>query len=139
MIATACGGDASGAGDSRASDSNSSGASSTGVGGPNGVVVEVQVIDNSYRPVDLVVSAGTEVVFINKGRNEHNILPDDVANDAELSERLASDPSTWGVTSADLTPGSSFSHVFLEPGEYPYYCSIHGVAGKGMFGVVVVE
>jgi plastocyanin len=108
---------------------------------PNGKVVEVQVLDNSYRPLDLVVSAGTEVVFVNKGRNEHNILPDDVKNDADLLERLASDPSAaaWGVASADLPPGDSYSHVFLEPGVYPYYCSIHGVPGKGMYGVVIVE
>lgn len=108
---------------------------------PNGTTVEVQVLDNSYRPIDLVIEAGTEVSFVNKGRNEHNILPDAVANDAELEELLATDASatSWGVASTDLPPGATFTHVFLEPGTYAYYCSIHGVAGKGMYGVVIVE
>lgn len=108
---------------------------------PNGTTVEVQVLDNSYRPIDLVIEVGTEVSFVNKGRNEHNILPDAVANDAELEELLAADasPTSWGVASTDLPPGATFSHVFLEPGTYAYYCSIHGVAGKGMYGVVIVE
>lgn len=108
---------------------------------PNGEVVEVQVLDNSYRPIDITISVGTEVRFDNKGRNEHNILPDDVKSDAALVELLAVDDSAaaWGVTSDELVPGASYSHVFLEPGSYPYYCSIHGVPGKGMYGVVVVE
>lgn len=108
---------------------------------PNGEVVEVQVLDNSYRPIDITISVGTEVRFDNKGRNEHNILPDDVKSDAALVELLAVDDSAaaWGVTSGELVPGASYSHVFLEPGSYPYYCSIHGVPGKGMYGVVVVE
>lgn len=108
---------------------------------PNGVVVDVQVLDNSYRPLELTIEAGTEVRFDNKGRNEHNILPDFVKSDAELVELLAADDSAtaWGVASTELAPGDVYSHVFLEPGVYPYYCSIHGVPGKGMYGVVVVE
>ena len=134
-----CGVDAT---DEVATDSSVASVDATdAVAGPNGEVVEVLVLDNSYRPVDVVVSAGTEVVFVNKGRNEHNILPDAVANDAELVELLNSDSSagSWGVTSEDLPPGTSYSHRFLVPGTYSYYCSIHGVAGKGMYGVVVVE
>jgi plastocyanin len=140
-VAAACGDAGSTSGTAIPSSSVSVDGSAVVAVGPNGEVVEVQVLDNSYRPLDLVVSAGTEVVFVNKGRNEHNILPDDVKNDADLLERLASDSSAaaWGVASADLPPGASFSHVFLEPGTYPYYCSIHGVAGKGMYGIIVVE
>jgi len=108
---------------------------------PNGQVVDVQVLDNSYRPLDLTIEVGTEVRFDNKGRNEHNILPDVVKSDAELIELLATDdsPTAWGVVSTELSPGDEYSHVFLEPGVYPYYCSIHGVPGKGMYGVIVVE
>ena len=108
---------------------------------PNGKVVEVQVLDNSYRPLDLVVSAGTEVVFVNKGRNEHNILPDSVKDDAGLAELLAADssPAAWGVASTEFAPGEVFSHVFTAPGVYPYYCSIHGVPGVGMYGIIRVN
>lgn len=129
-----CGGSTSESTDSESSTSEVSAVA-------NGQVIEVQVLDNSYRPVDITIEVGTEVRFDNKGRNEHNILPDFVKSDAELVELLASDDSAtaWGVTSSELAPGDVYAHVFLEPGVYPYYCSIHGVPGKGMYGVVVVE
>lgn len=108
---------------------------------PNGESVTVQVLDNSYRPIDLEIAAGTEVVFDNRGRNEHNILPDAVMNDAALLELLATDssPSAWGVASTEFAPGEVFSHIFTAPGVYSYYCSIHGVPGVGMYGIIRVN
>jgi plastocyanin len=108
---------------------------------PNGESITLQVLDNSFRPVDIEIEAGTEVVFDNRGRNEHNILPDAVKNDAGLSALLASDssPSAWGVASTEFAPGEVFSHVFTAPGVYAYYCSIHGVPGAGMYGVIRVS
>ncbi|MEY3567138.1 MAG: hypothetical protein RLZ19_1152 [Actinomycetota bacterium] len=108
---------------------------------PNGESVAVQVLDNSYRPIDIEIAAGTEVVFDNRGRNEHNILPDSVKDDAGLAEMLANDtsPVAWGVASTEFAPGEVFSHVFTAPGVYPYYCSIHGVPGVGMYGVIRVD
>jgi len=108
---------------------------------PNGESVTVQVLDNSYRPLDIEVAAGTEVVFDNRGRNEHNILPDSVVDDAGLSAMLATNvsPAAWGVASTEFAPGEVFRHVFTAPGVYPYYCSIHGVPGVGMYGVIRVD
>jgi len=108
---------------------------------PNGESVTVQVLDNSYRPIDIEIAAGTEVVFDNRGRNEHNILPDSVKDDAGLAEMLATDssPAAWGVVSTEFAPGEVFRHVFTAPGVYPYYCSIHGVPGVGMYGVIRVD
>lgn len=108
---------------------------------PNGESITIQVLDNSYRPADYEISAGTEVVFENRGRNDHNILPDSVKDDAGLNELLRNDssPSAWGVVSTDFVPGDSFSHVFGAPGVYPYYCSIHGAPGAGMYGIVRVS
>ncbi|MEY3619093.1 MAG: hypothetical protein RL726_1791 [Actinomycetota bacterium] len=108
---------------------------------PNGESVTVQVLDNSYRPIDIQIAAGTEVVFDNRGRNEHNILPDSVKDDAGLAELLAADtsPTAWGVASTEFAPGDVFSHVFTAPGVYPYYCSIHGVPGVGMYGIIRVN
>ena len=107
---------------------------------PNGVVVEVDVLDNSFRPIEISIEAGTRVKFTNVGRNEHNILPDSIANDAELALALAdgSTSDVWGVASTDLPPGTSFSQDFLVPGTYNFYCSVHGVPGKGMFGTLIV-
>jgi len=108
---------------------------------PNGETANVVVLDNSFRPIEVEISAGTEVVFENRGRNEHNILPDSVKDDAGLAELLATDssPSAWGVASTEFAPGEVYSHVFDAPGVYSYYCSIHGVPGVGMYGVIRVS
>ena len=89
-----------------------------------GVEEPVQAIDNSFRPEELEVAAGTEVVWDNGGRNDHNVLP--VEGDA------------WGVEAADFEPGATYRHRFTEPGTYAYYCSLHGTTTKGMVGSIVV-
>ncbi len=94
---------------------------------PNGESITVQVIDNSFRPPDLTVAAGTEVVFENRGRNDHNVLP-------------KGDPSgtAWGVQKEQFAPGASYAHVFSRPGTFAYYCSIHGTDAVGMVGTITV-
>lgn len=106
----------------------------------NGESITIQSLDNSFRPVEFEIVAGTEVIFENRGRNDHNILPDAVKNDDELIALLASSeaPEAWGVVAADFTPGDVFARVFGYPGRYSYYCSIHGTPGAGMYGVLVV-
>lgn len=108
---------------------------------PNGEDVTIQALDNSFRPVDFEIAAGTEVIFDNRGRNDHNILPDIVTDDAGLIALLASDPSptAWGVASPDFVPGDIYSHLFNVAGTYNYYCSIHGAPGAGMYGTLTVS
>ena len=107
---------------------------------PNGETMNVVVLDNSFRPIELEVTAGTEVVFENRGRNEHNILPDSIKNDAALVQLLKTDssPAAWGVISVDFAPEMTYSHVFTVPGTYMFYCSIHGAPGAGMYGSITV-
>jgi len=107
----------------------------------NGEVINIQALDNSFRPVDFEIAAGTEVMFDNRGRNDHNILPDTVKDDAGLTALLASDtsPTAWGVVSTDFVPGDTYSHLFNVPGTYNYYCSIHGAPGAGMYGTLTVS
>ena len=107
----------------------------------NGEVITIQALDNSFRPFDFEIAAGTEVIFDNRGRNDHNILPDTVKDDAGLIALLASDtsPTAWGVASTDFVPGDTYSHLFNVPGVYNYYCSIHGAPGAGMYGTLVVS
>ena len=139
---TACAPDApDAAGGSKPDDADSAVTTTIATVPPNGESVTVQVLDNSYRPIDIEIVAGTEVVFDNRGRNEHNILPDSVKDDAGLAELMANDtsPAAWGVASTEFAPGDVFSHVFTAPGVYPYYCSIHGVPGVGMYGIIRVS
>jgi plastocyanin len=88
--------------------------------------VEILAIDNSFQPEVASVAPGTEVTFVNNGRNTHNVVPED--EDAE-----------WAVEDADFEPGDEASFTFGEPGTYRYYCSIHGDLTTGMPGVLVVE
>ncbi|NND75857.1 MAG: hypothetical protein HKN44_12705 [Ilumatobacter sp.] len=92
---------------------------------PNGEVVQVRSLDNSYRAADIEVVAGTEVWWTNNGRNDHNVLPVDESQD-------------WGIDTEDFTPGDEYRHVFGVPGTYLYYCSIHGTKTVGMVGSVTV-
>jgi plastocyanin len=91
----------------------------------NGEVVEVLTLDNSFRPEQLEIVAGTAVRWDNGGRNDHNIVPVD-------------DTQDWGVDIADFAPGDVYEHLFTTPGTYPYYCTLHGTAEVGMVGTVVV-
>ena len=94
----------------------------------NGVTVDVRSLDNSFRPETLEIEAGTEVRWINGGRNEHNVLPvDEVA-----------DLTSFRADTADFAPGDEYAYVFDTPGVYPYYCSIHGTQDVGMVGTIVV-
>lgn len=89
-----------------------------------GVEVEVSAIDNTFRPGETEVQAGTEVVWTNDGRNDHNVLP--------------VDGDEWGVEVEQFAPGDAYSHRFTEPGTYAYYCSLHGTTTKGMVGSIIV-
>ncbi len=91
----------------------------------NGLTVEVRSLDNSFIQQDLTIEAGTEVEWINGGRNDHNILP--------VDESL-----TWGVERDTFVPGARYASVFATPGVFPYYCSIHGTADAGMIGAIIV-
>jgi plastocyanin len=84
--------------------------------------VTVVAADNRFDPERIEIAPGTEVVWVNRGRNDHDLM-------TELG---------FGVTVADFHPGDEYRHVFTEPGEYPYYCTIHGTAEVGMIGTVVV-
>ena len=90
----------------------------------DGVTAEVGVIDNTFRPEQIEVAAGTEVAWQNAGRNAHNVLP--------------VDGDDWGVEADAFDPGDTYRHRFTEPGTYAYYCSLHGTTTKGMVGTIVV-
>jgi plastocyanin len=94
---------------------------------PNGETAKVLALDNNFIPQKISVVAGTEVVFHNNGRNDHNVVPVD---DLQLT--------TWGVNEAGFAPTATYSHVFLTPGTYVYYCTIHGTPKAAMFGTITV-
>lgn len=92
-----------------------------------GVTENVDALDNSFSPEEITVQAGTEIVFTNRGRNDHNVIPADPDQD-------------WEIPVEDFKPQSEGTSVrFTEPGTYTYYCSIHGTPTAGMTGTITVE
>ena len=92
----------------------------------DGVTVTVAAEDNQFVPESLEVAAGTEVVFDNVGRNEHNVIPVDA------------DQAAVRVDTEDLEPGAQAARRLTELGTYRYYCSIHGTETAGMVGTITV-
>lgn len=86
--------------------------------------MRVSAVDNTFRPESVSVGAGTEVVWTNDGRNDHNIIP--------------VDGSDWGVATDGFHPDDTYRYTFVEPGTYRYYCSLHGAVDAGMVGAVDV-
>ena len=95
-----------------------------------GVTVEVRVLDNRYVPAEVTVEPGTEVVFTNDGRNDHNVIP---------AEEPPSGEFDLTIPTEDLLVGMEARIRYTEPGTFVYYCSIHGTAKAGMVGKIVVE
>ena len=87
-------------------------------------VIGVAALDNSFRPQIVEISVGDQVSWENRGLNSHNVLSV-VSGD-------------WSVTVDDFVPGAVFVHQFTDPGEYDYFCSIHGNETIGMVGTVIV-
>ena len=88
---------------------------------------EVQVLarDNTFVAQYVEVSPGTTVTFANKGQQPHDVLP-------------AVKGTFTGIQPEDFQPGDSGKVTFDEPGDYSYYCSLHGTPTKGMTGTIRV-
>jgi len=121
-IGVLCAGALVGCGDDE--DDGASGDDTTPVPLVEGVEAAVSALDNSFRPAEIEVAAGTEVVWTNDGRSDHNVLP--VEGDA------------WGVEATDFGPDAEYRYRFTEPGTFAYYCSLHGTTTQGMVGTIVV-
>lgn len=120
-----CGGDDSG---SKSSDDQPAGVTLEGkklTDSTGKKSVQVNAVDNSFTPQYLTVSAGTVVTFRNDGHNEHNLIP---ANDGAFTPALQ----------ADFQPKTDVKITFAKPGDYPYYCSLHGTTTVGMIGGIRV-
>ncbi|MEO6629828.1 MAG: plastocyanin/azurin family copper-binding protein [Aquihabitans sp.] len=87
--------------------------------------VAVQARDNSFVKPYIEVKAGTTITFTNRGRNDHNLLP-------------ATDGAFQGIEVENFGPKGTDAITFDRPGDYPYYCSLHGTLTKGMIGAVRV-
>ncbi len=95
---------------------------------PTGTVL-VSMADNSFSPAIVRVPVGGSIVFINTGRNDHNVAAVDKSWSSE---------KTFG--NIKMSSGDMTEIVLGKQGVYPFYCSYHATPdGKaGMVGVAVV-
>ncbi len=87
--------------------------------------LKVDALDNNFKAPYIEVTAGVPITFRNDGRNAHNVIP---VSESEFD----------AVEADDFEPGAETTITFDQPGEFPYYCSLHGTETKGMVGAVRV-
>lgn len=97
----------------------------------------IEVADNKYIPRYVAVDAGTTVTWVEVGDAPHNV----VSVEKGLFD---SNPDCLQDISTCMAKGEEFSFTFDEPGEYAYYCVIHGRATAledpaNMAGFVIVR
>jgi plastocyanin len=84
--------------------------------------VTVSIGDNSFDAPEITIPVGATVVWRHTGQRPHTVTADDGSFD-----------------SGTLNTGATFSHTFMQPGVYRYYCAFHGGAnGEGMAGIIIV-
>ena len=85
---------------------------------PSAASAEVKIDNFSFGPQTLTIPAGTTVTWTNRDDIPHTIV------------------STDGVFKSKVRDtDEQFSYTFIQPGTYPYYCSVH----PKMTGTIVVR
>ncbi|MGH9198355.1 MAG: cupredoxin domain-containing protein, partial [Acidimicrobiia bacterium] len=89
---------------------------------PDSGHVTIEMLDNAFSLGQVRIPVGGEVTFIGAGRNPHNA----VASDGSWSTE-----TIFG--SLQQMNGDTATLRFDQPGEYVYFCTLHGNAqGGGM-------
>lgn len=96
---------------------------------------EVVMRNMAFGPKSITIHAGESVTWVNQDSMGHTVSADD--------------PGQWGTPGSGddaaswMQKGDTWSHTFMEPGTYHYYCKPHasGSMGhrQGMVGTVIVE
>lgn len=87
-------------------------------------VVGCEETNECYIPYEVTIDVGSEVVWLN----------DDTASHTVTSGEPQSGPDGMFDSSLFLS-GQTFSHMFEDAGEFPYFCLVH----PWMRGIVIVE
>jgi nitrite reductase (NO-forming) len=74
--------------------------------------------NKSYSPNPITVKAGTVVTWTNRDTNVHTVTS------GEPNTPTAGQLFDSGLA-ALISPSKSFSHKFMHPGEFSYYCRVH--------------
>ena len=88
------------------------------ISGIKQTALDVFIENNKFNPPERKIIARSEVNFINFDKSAHQIVADDGSFDTGI-----------------IASGKSKKIPFLQPGIYPYHCSIH----PEMKGTIVVD
>ena len=92
---------------------------------PPSTDANVAVINNSFSPASLTISAGTTVVWTwNPSAQNHNVAP------------AASEPARSGNP---VNGPHTYQYTFNTPGTFVYFCEVHGSPAGGMRGTIIVQ
>lgn len=89
---------------------------------PQSGKVPVAVGDNYFKPADVTITAGSQIVWKNQGKILHNVKAD---------KGSPFKPKTLPVK-------GTYKVKFKKPGTYGYYCTFHGAPGTGQHGTITV-
>ncbi|HEV2133278.1 MAG TPA: copper-containing nitrite reductase [Terracidiphilus sp.] len=89
----------------------------------------------SFMPATITITAGQQVVWKNASGYYHNVVDDPARALNRVDVSYPSGTAPFG--SSLMYPGTTFYHVFNQPGVYHYVCTIHESAG--MKGIVIVR
>lgn len=89
---------------------------------PRSGKVPVTIGDNYFKPADVTITAGSQIVWKNKGKILHNVKAD---KGSPFKTKTVPVKGTYKVK-------------FKKPGTYGYYCTFHGAPGSGQHGTITV-
>ncbi len=102
---------------------------------PPAGTVSVTIRDFTFSPATVTIKAGTTVRWTNDGPSAHTTTSDGGAWDSGS----LSPPSGGGGYGGGGSAGGTFDFTFMQPGSFPYHCSIHPPSSyPGFTGTVTV-
>ena len=95
----------------------------------------INMAEDSYIPRLLTIRAGEAIEWKNVSDRPHNVTID--PGKAMNRSDVALPQNAPAIDSGNIPAGGTYSHTFLMPGTYRYFCTLD--EGSGMVGQIVVK
>ncbi len=103
-------------------------------GGEGSHAAVVRVRNLAFVPQVITVRPGATVRWVNEDPFAHDVTSGSVVSGRRARQVKKSQAPDGKFRSGAYGKGLAFEHTFTEPGDYPYFCTIHPI----MTGVVRV-
>ena len=94
---------------------------------PPGATAEIDLLDDTFAPLELNITVGTNVTFLNEGMHSHTVTIHHVGDAIDV----------W-VKDSTIASGQQTQYTFAAGGTYHVWCRFHGAMTTGMHMVVNV-